>query len=572
MRSSARATARAPEGRSGAPRAARSARDEEPRPGSRSLGLLAISFLGVARDLWTPDEPREAEIAREMWLAPTIVPRLNGERFIEKPPLYYWTVAAAYALLGGPSPAAARTVSALAAFVTLALVFLWGGRAFSPVVGLAAAVGLATSAQFMWTSHWIVMDSLLMLFTTAALWAAHELVLGRGNRNMLLAFYAAVLAALWTKGPIGPALVAVGLVAYAAARRSFALLKPVRPFAGAAFVLLMTAGVAAAIASDSGWDAVREWLWVNQVERVTNPVTTGHDQPVLYYLWTLPVAVFPWWLPFGALFRPRAWTGEKTPWHDSKLFLGAAALGMVLLFSVSATKRGLYLMPVLPPLMLLLAAVGGRVVGEHRRVAAARRGVVGQAALVALFAAVPAAAAVAYLRVADAHAVSFLIAVALLLGALVMFSLRGERATALATLATCSIASAVGLLTVAAPLAAPRKDMTPFIAWVGAQVPSTETLYVTARSTRRSTASCRSSRAGTRSRWARPEIETKQPRFVLVQGKNGAHNARVARRAIPAAREQRGRHGSLPRALDSRREPRAAAPAPLPEWSSSPGR
>lgn len=95
-------------------------------------GLLAISFLGVARDLWTPDEPREAEIAREMWLAPAIVPRLNGERFIEKPPLYYWTVATAYALLGGPSPAAARAVSALAAFGTLALVLFWGQRMFSP--------------------------------------------------------------------------------------------------------------------------------------------------------------------------------------------------------------------------------------------------------------------------------------------------------------------------------------------------------------------------------------------------------------------------------------------------------
>jgi len=196
-------------------------------------GLLAISFLGLARDLWTPDEPREAEIAREMWLAPTIVPRLNGERFIEKPPLYYWTVAAAYSVLGGPSAAAARAVSALAAFGTLAIVLFWGGRMFSPIVGLAAAVGLATSAQFMWTSHWIVMDSLLMLFTTAALWAAHELVRGGASRNVLLAFYAAVLAALWTKGPIGPVLVAGGLLVYAATRRSFAVLAPLRPFAGA---------------------------------------------------------------------------------------------------------------------------------------------------------------------------------------------------------------------------------------------------------------------------------------------------------------------------------------------------
>ncbi len=488
-------------------------------------GLLAISFLGLGRDLWTPDEPREAEIAREMWLAPTIVPRLNGERFIEKPPLYYWTVAAAYTLLGGPSAAAARAVSALAAFGTLALVFFWGRRMFSPIVGLAAAVGLATSAQFMWTSHWIVMDSLLMLFTTAALWAAHERLRGGGGRNVLVAFYAAVLAALWTKGLIGPALIAAGLLAYAAVNRSFESLRPLRPFAGAAFVVLMTAGVAAAIATDSGWNAVKEWLWVNHVQRITNPVTTGHDQPVLYYLWTLPVAVFPWWLPFGALFRPRTWTADETPWRDSKRFLGAAALGMVLLLSVPATKRGLYLMPVLPPLLLLLAAVAA----EWWTSAAAPRlrGAVwlAQAGLVGVFAAVPAAGAVAYLRVADAHSISFLIAVALLLGALVTFSLRGERATALATLATCSIAAAVGLLAVAAPLAAPRKDLSPFVAWVGAQVPSTETLYVTGEIDETLDGIVPFVTGRHAEAIGAAQIEASRPRFVLVQGKNGASAA-----------------------------------------------
>jgi len=522
-------------------------------------GLLAISFLGLARDLWTPDEPREAEIAREMWLAPTIVPRLNGERFIEKPPLYYWTVAAGYSVLGGPSAAAARAVSALAAFGTLAIVLFWGGRMFSPIVGLAAAVGLATSAQFMWTSHWIVMDSLLMLFTTAALWAAHELLQGSASRNVLLAFYAALLAALWTKGPIGPVLVGAGLLVYAAARRSVASLMPLRPFAGAAFVLLMTAGVAAAIATDSGWDAVYEWLYVNQVQRVTNPVTTGHDQPVLYYLWTLPVAVFPWWLPFGALFRPRTWTGERTPWHDSKLFLATATLGMVLLLSVPATKRGLYLMPALPPLLLLLAAVAA----EWWKSAASRlRGAVWlvQAALVAVFAAVPAAAAVAYLRVADAHAVSFLMAVALLVGALVMFSLRDERSTALAT---CSIAAAVGLLTVAAPLAAPRKDLSPFVAWVGAQVPATETLYVTGEidETLDGIVPFVTGRHAVAINAA--EIEATRPRFVLVQGKNGASAA--ASLAAPYRRLANSEVGSdRYLALWSRVDEPLGAPQPEP--------
>ena len=54
----------------------------------------------------------------------------------------------------------------------------------------------------------IVMDSLLMLFTTAAFFAAHEVVRGKGTGNALLIFYAAVVAALWTKGLIGPVLIA----------------------------------------------------------------------------------------------------------------------------------------------------------------------------------------------------------------------------------------------------------------------------------------------------------------------------------------------------------------------------
>ena len=61
--------------------------------------VLLLCALGAAtflpslplRDLWNPDEPRYAEVAREMrvtgeWL----VPHLNGEIYSEKPPLLFW--------------------------------------------------------------------------------------------------------------------------------------------------------------------------------------------------------------------------------------------------------------------------------------------------------------------------------------------------------------------------------------------------------------------------------------------------------------------------------------------------
>src|ERR1051326_6100672 len=113
-----------------------------------------MCLLGLQRSLWTPDEPREAEISREMLIAPGVVPTLNGQPYLEKPPLYYWIVAGVFALTGEPSAAAARSVSGFAGFLTLLLVFLWGRREFSTSVGLAAAIGLAASCQFMISTHW----------------------------------------------------------------------------------------------------------------------------------------------------------------------------------------------------------------------------------------------------------------------------------------------------------------------------------------------------------------------------------------------------------------------------------
>src|SRR5438445_2673546 len=82
----------------------------------RHLG--AIGFVG-------PDEPRYAWVAREMvesrdW----VTPRLYGQPWFEKPPLYYWGAALSFKLFGA-SEAAARLPSAVSALLaTLALAWL----------------------------------------------------------------------------------------------------------------------------------------------------------------------------------------------------------------------------------------------------------------------------------------------------------------------------------------------------------------------------------------------------------------------------------------------------------------
>src|SRR5258708_34183054 len=61
-----------------------------------SAALFLIWCVGMlGRGYWTPDEPREADIAWRMsWQADKAVPLLAGEAFCEKPPLTYWLAGA----------------------------------------------------------------------------------------------------------------------------------------------------------------------------------------------------------------------------------------------------------------------------------------------------------------------------------------------------------------------------------------------------------------------------------------------------------------------------------------------
>ena len=288
--------------------------------------LFALCCIDIGRDLWTPDEPREAEISREMQLRPSVIPTLNDERFIEKPPLYYWLVAVAFELTGGPSVIGARAVGVLASWLTLLTVFLWGRREFSETTGLLAAFGLATSTQFLISSHWVLMDPLLMLAMTLAAWLAWKVIAGRDRTRSVLGFYLLLAVALWIKGLIGPVLLASGLLAYAATTRSMSPIRALRPVLGFFLLLAATAVLAGLIGAEGGRSAVREWLWVNHVQRFIDPQGTGHDQPFYYYLVAVPLAVFPWWVPVADCFRPSSWVASSDRGIALRRYLAALAV------------------------------------------------------------------------------------------------------------------------------------------------------------------------------------------------------------------------------------------------------
>ena len=330
------------------------------------LGLcLFISVFGLFdHDLWTPDEPREAAIALEMsrtgqWL----VPHLAGQPFVEKPPLSYIVWALFLRSLGGwLGPTIALRLSlAVMGLMSLGLTYLLARRLCGArMAGWTAAI-LATLPGFVHVTHWLLVDNALLLFCVATIWALAEAYVG-GRYSFLALAGLAAAGAFLCKGVIGPAVIgvaALGLFAPWAIERASASKAGVFPgwlcwgawhFAGLLVLLGICMAWAAAFRAAAGPDLFREWWHINHVGRFSGQaVQLGHINPnPLYYLGVLPLYALTW-LP---LFGLGAWTLagllRRRRFSPDVLLPLIWGLGGLLLFSLSATKREIYLVVLMP--------------------------------------------------------------------------------------------------------------------------------------------------------------------------------------------------------------------------------
>ena len=109
--------------------------------------LITFSNLGNL-PLFDPDEPVYAETALEMLHNQDFIsPRIYGDFWYDKPPMYYWLVAGAFKIFG-VGEFAARFPSAFLAVAASILVYLSGRKLFNDRVGLLAALVLATSLEY----------------------------------------------------------------------------------------------------------------------------------------------------------------------------------------------------------------------------------------------------------------------------------------------------------------------------------------------------------------------------------------------------------------------------------------
>jgi 4-amino-4-deoxy-L-arabinose transferase-like glycosyltransferase len=133
--------------------------------------LLVISFVTIffqlgARILENQCYIRYAEVAREMIrLGDWIVPRLEGELFLNKPALIIWLIALPSAFVGKVTPLLAKLPSALSAVAIIGLAYFLGKRMFRNFrVGAIAGLILLSSKEIFWQARTARADMVVTLF------------------------------------------------------------------------------------------------------------------------------------------------------------------------------------------------------------------------------------------------------------------------------------------------------------------------------------------------------------------------------------------------------------------------
>ncbi len=182
------------------------------------LAYLLFFHSLAERDLWSSHEARAAQNAQTMletgdWLLPRLY---DGRVEMQKPPLYYWLVAGAAWLRGGPVDAwAVRLPAALSAVACALGVFLLAWRLGRPLAGLLAALMLATMLHYTWLGRTGRIDMPLTFMISAALGGFYlrRFVSDQGRGGEAVAWrilaYVALAAGVLLKGPIPLVLVLV---------------------------------------------------------------------------------------------------------------------------------------------------------------------------------------------------------------------------------------------------------------------------------------------------------------------------------------------------------------------------
>ncbi|MFT3746379.1 MAG: glycosyltransferase family 39 protein [Pyrinomonadaceae bacterium] len=354
--------------------------------GSLAVLTVFVYLFGLNLPLLGPDEPRYAQVAREMfqngdWVTPT----LGGFHWFEKPALLYWLQITFYHIFG-VSEFAARFGSALFGLGTIASLWVLGKRTYPTETNDARsfanylALIAATSLGILVFSRGASFDIIVTFPMTAAMVSFY--IFDRATENTcrnkylpLVLFYVFIGVSLLAKGLIG-IIFPFAIVAF------YHLLSwrfPSRALLASLFWGTLIAITVASIwyvpiYQRNGWEFIDEFFIQHHFQRFTSN-KYQHPQPFFFFLWVLPLMTFPW-VP---LFFAAAWKGIKGLFRFAPAFRPAETASPLLLysfcclsvplvfFSISGSKLPGYILPAVPAAIIMVALMAHSLAETSRK-------------------------------------------------------------------------------------------------------------------------------------------------------------------------------------------------------------
>jgi 4-amino-4-deoxy-L-arabinose transferase-like glycosyltransferase len=317
-----------------------------------------LFFYGLGHfGLVGADEPRYAQVAREMlarhdWVTPV----LYGQPWLEKPILYYWRAMVAFSVFG-VTDLAARLPSATLAALMAMFTYFWAWK-FRPSARLDAALMIVSSALVVGFARAASTDmSLAAPFTIGMLswfgWYKTR------HRVWLALFYVFIASGMLAKGPVAPVLAGVIILAFAFLMRERMLILRTLWVPGLLLFLLVALPWYVAVQLRNP-EFLRVFIFEHNLARFGTNMFR-HKQPFWYYVPVLLLGVAPWTVfVVTAMVEAgkRTWERMRAAIADDDgltTFLLVWTVLPILFFSISQSKLPGYILPSIPPALILAA-------------------------------------------------------------------------------------------------------------------------------------------------------------------------------------------------------------------------
>ena len=319
---------------------------------------LIVFFWGLGSiNLMSLNEGRRALAIQEMvssgdWL----LPHLNGELYLTKPPLLYWISSAFALVLGGVGEWTLRLPSAFAAVAVLTMVYRYTLKQSGQWAALFSMQLLVANLGFAMLGRRAEIEMLLTALCVGSLLSALKYIqdasdqLFPANRNWIYLSYFLLALALMTKGPLVLLFVTLPLLIAAIYSKNPQIKAVLLNWQG--WLIFFAVGLAwyASVTWKLGFDIWGEVIKRDMLEKMQGGESSA--KPLLSYLGWIAVDSM---LLIGLFFVRTKDFYKNQIKRPHQLVLVLSIILPLLIFSLFSNKHAKYLLPIYPLIAILLA-------------------------------------------------------------------------------------------------------------------------------------------------------------------------------------------------------------------------